>query len=197
MRRHSGERRDSVDDFEHEYNNTFLSEKQTRERVTSCDRPSSCQDGMLDVVSLRGSFHFGQIRVGLGTGDRLCQCKEATISLHKKLPVQIDGEPWRQHAGTLKVTRKKESAVMLHRSADDGGGVVAEMAKLLDWAEEGSLIDKSVHSTLMKEFSRRIENSNRQKRMRSQDNIMHSLKRAIASSQNINSNPYNQYHTWS
>eukprot|EP00592_Proboscia_alata_P017613 CAMPEP_0194396516 /NCGR_PEP_ID=MMETSP0174-20130528/125035_1 /TAXON_ID=216777 /ORGANISM="Proboscia alata, Strain PI-D3" /LENGTH=597 /DNA_ID=CAMNT_0039192597 /DNA_START=84 /DNA_END=1874 /DNA_ORIENTATION=+ len=131
--RHSGERRDSIDDFEHEYNNTFLSEKQKRERVTSCDRPSSCQDGMLDVVSLRGSFHFGQIRVGLGTGDRLCQCKEATISLHKKLPVQIDGEPWRQHAGTLKVTRKKESAVMLHRSADDGGGVVAEMAKLLDW----------------------------------------------------------------
>ena len=47
-----------------------------------------------------------------------------------------------------------EPAVMLHRSKD---GVETEMSKLLDWAIEGDIIDGTVHSTLMKEFSLRIE----------------------------------------
>jgi hypothetical protein len=55
------------------------------------------------------------------------------------------------------------------------------MSKLLDWAEERQLIDGQVHSMLMKEFSRRIESKTRQRRMQSQDNIMHTLKRAIGS----------------
>jgi hypothetical protein len=70
---------------------------------------------------------------------------------------------------------------MLHRSADDSGGVETEMAKLLDWAEDRSIIDRNVHSVLMKEFSRRIESKTRQRRVRSQDNLMLTLKRAIAS----------------
>jgi len=65
-------------------------------KVTSCDRPSSCQDGKLDVISYRGNFHLGQIRVGLANAQLLCQCSEATITLKKTTAVQIDGEPHRR-----------------------------------------------------------------------------------------------------
>mmetsp|Transcript_21035 Transcript_21035/g.27652 ORF Transcript_21035/g.27652 Transcript_21035/m.27652 type:complete len:265 (+) Transcript_21035:592-1386(+) len=150
-------------------------------RITACDKPSSCQDGLLDIVSIRGTMHLGQIRVGLSNAELLCQCREATIHIKKKVSVQIDGEPWRQTSCTLKVRRKKDPAIMLHRSPDESGGVETEMAKLLDWAEEKGHIDRSVHGTLMKEFSRRIENKTRQRRrVQSQDNLMFSLKRAIA-----------------
>lgn len=150
-------------------------------RVTACNMPSSCQDGVLDIVSVRGPIHLGQIRVGLSNAQRLCQCREATIFVKKKkVAVQIDGEPWRQGCGTMRVSRKKDPAVMLHRSPDESGGVETEMAKLLDWAEERKIIDRSAHATMMKEFSRRIESKTRQRRVKSQDNLMQSLKRAIS-----------------
>lgn len=152
---------------------------------SSCDRPSSFQDGKLDLVAVRGTFHLGQIRVGLSNALKLCQAKEITITLKKKMAVQIDGEPWRQKACTLRVKRKKDPVMMLHRSADESGGVETEMAKLLDWAEDRKIIDRDVHSVLMKEFSRRIESKTRQRKVKTQDNFMVSLKRAIASSNQI------------
>jgi len=174
-RPHSLDRMDSVDDM-----NVLLSQGEKFAKATACEFPSSCQDGVLDVVSIRGAFHLGQIQVGLGTAQKICQCREATIRIKKKVAIQIDGEPRRQNTCTLHVKRKNDPAVMLHRSADDGG-VELEMSKLLDWAEERQLIDGQVHSMLMKEFSRRIESKTRQRRMQSQDNIMHTLKRAIGS----------------
>ena len=163
-----------------------ISDDEKYERVTACERPSSCQDGVLDIVSIRGPFHLGQIRVGLSNAQKLCQCREAKIIIKRKVSVQIDGEPWRQNSCTLRVRRKKDAAIMLHRSADDSNGVETEMSKLLEWAEERKLIDSTVHAALMKEFSRRIETMTRERRVRSQDNMMVSLKRAIASSGNIN-----------
>lgn len=169
------ERIDSMEDL-----TQSLTDDQRFERVTACNMPSSCQDGILDVISIRGAFHLGQIRVGLSNAQRICQCREATIHIKRKVAVQTDGEPWRQSPCTLRVKRKPDSAIMLHRSEDENG-VETEMAKLLDWAEERKLINSNVHYTLMKEFSRRIEYKTRQRRHKSQDNLMFSLKRAIGS----------------
>lgn len=159
-----------------------LSDEEKFQRVTSCDRPSSCQDGFLDVVSVRGSFHLGQIRVGLSTCQQLCQCRELSIIIKRKISVQLDGEPWRQNACTLRVRRKNDAAIMLHRSSDDSNGVETEMSKLLEWAEERKYIDDKTHAVLMKEFSRRIENKTRERREKSNDTLMFSLKRAMESS---------------
>lgn len=148
--------------------------------VTACNLPNSCQDGYLEVVSIRGAFHLGQIKVGLSNAQRLCQCSEASISIKNQVAVQVDGEPWRQKVSTLTIKRKKDPVMMLHRSVDDGG-VEMEMNKLLDWAEERKMINSQVHSVLMKEFSRRIESKTRQRRFRTQDNIMKTLKKAISS----------------
>jgi diacylglycerol kinase (ATP) len=168
---HSRSRRSrSLSDFELTLERVDSSENLLRDmmpaeekfaHVTACSRPSSCQDGYLDVVSIRGAFHLGQIKVGLSNAQRLCQCREATITIRNKVAVHVDGEPWRQRAATLTIRRKKEPAVMLHRSVDDWG-VEMEMSKLLDWAEERKMIDGQVHSILMKEFSRRIESKTRQ-----------------------------------
>lgn len=174
------ERVDSVDDV-----HNLMSTEERFAHVTACDMPSSCQDGYLDVVSIRGAFHLGQIKVGLSNAQRLCQCREATVVIKSKVAVQVDGEPWRQRSCTLTIKRKKDPAVMLHRSADDGG-VETEMSKLLDWAEARNMIDSQVHAILMKEFSRRIESKTRQRRVRAQDNIMSTLKKAISSGAMVN-----------
>ena len=175
---------DRVDSME-DLASMALSEDEKFRSVTACDRPSSCQDGFLDIVSIRGAFHLGQIRVGLSNAQLLCQCREAKIVIKRKMSVQTDGEPWRQNTCTIEVKRKKPSAIMLHRSADHSNGVETEMANLLDWAEEKKLIDQKVHGALMKEFSRRIESKTRQRRVRAQDNLMFSLKRAIGSTGNF------------
>jgi diacylglycerol kinase (ATP) len=176
------DRVDSIEDIA----SLALTEEEKFMKVTACDRPSSCQDGLLDIVSIRGAFHLGQIRVGLSTAQKLCQCREATIIIKRRVSVQIDGEPWRQNVCTLKVRKKKNGAIMLHRSADESNGVETEVSKLLDWAEDRKLIDGKVHDSLMKEFSRRIESKTRQRRVRNKDNLMFSLKRAINSGSNTN-----------
>lgn len=176
------ERVDSVEDLAA---SLALSEEEKYTKVTACERPSSCQDGFLDIVSIRGAFHLGQIRVGLSHAQKLCQCREATIIIKRKVSVQIDGEPWRQNVCTLRVKRKKDAAIMLHRSADDSHGVETEVANLLDWAEGRKLIDDRVHAALMKEFSRRIESKTRQRREQSHRGSAFSLKRAMASTGNL------------
>jgi diacylglycerol kinase (ATP) len=184
---------DRVDSADELHN--MMSPEERFAHVTACDMPSSCQDGYLDVVSIRGAFHLGQIKVGLSNAQRLCQCREATIVIKNKVAVQVDGEPWRQNTCRLTIKRKKDPAVMLHRSADDGG-VETEMSKLLDWAEARNMIDSQVHSILMKEFSRRIESKKRQRRVRQADNIMSTLKKAISSGAMANNVSGSSHGAW-
>jgi len=141
----------------------MLTEEERYESVTACDLPTSCQDGILEVVSIRSLFHLGQIRVGLSNAQRLCQCRHIKIVTRKKVAFQIDGEPWRQDKCVLEIRRKRDPALMLHRSLD-GDGAETEMSKLLEWAEDRQLIDGPVHRILMKEFSRRIESKTRRRR---------------------------------
>ena len=174
------ERTDSTDDL----SSLTMSDEERFARVTACDRQSSCQDGFLDIVSVRGLVHLGQCKVGIGSAHRLAQCREIKIVIKKKVAVQIDGEPWRQDKCVLHIKRKPEPALMLHRSADDGG-IETEMSQLLDWAEERRLIDGQVHTALMKEFSRRIESKTRERRH--ENNVLQNLKRAIGSTSGISS----------
>jgi hypothetical protein len=78
-------------------------------------------------------------------------------------------------------SQERSRSYVADRSADESGGVETEMAKLLDWAVGTTIIDRNVHGILMKEFSRRIENKTRQRRVKSQDSLMLSIKRAMLS----------------
>jgi diacylglycerol kinase (ATP) len=150
-------RNDSIEDLTEYEAPKELSFEEKVASLTACDKPSSCQDGLLDVVSVRGAFHLGQIRVGLSNADLLCQCREATVTLKKRVAVQIDGEPWRQAQSTLRIIRKKDRATMLHRSVYANGGVESEVTKLLNWANEKEIIDRNQYAEIMGEFSRRVE----------------------------------------
>lgn len=130
-------RNDSIED---------LAELETARELTACDLPSSPHDGLLDVVSIRGTFHLGQIRVGLSNAQLICQCREATVTLKKKIAVQIDGEPWRQNPSILRIVRKPEQATMLNRSDEDSGGIETEVTKLLNWANERDVIDRNQYA---------------------------------------------------
>lgn len=159
-----------------------LTPEQRYEIATACNLPSSCQDGLLDVVSVRSVFHLGQIRVGLSNAQLICQCHTAQIHVREEeIAMQVDGEPWKQPKySQIQIKKKEQPAMMLHRADDGGGGVETEMASLIDWAEEKNLIDGKVHDALMKEFSRRIESKVRMKRLVSQEKLF-SLKRVMSS----------------
>jgi len=141
------------------------------DRLTDCSGASSCQDGKIDVVSYYGNFHLGQIRVGLGTAQLLCQCSELTIVLKKRLAIQIDGEPWKQDKAKIKIVRKNDPAVMLHKTGGDTG-TESILAEVLEWAEDQSIIDREIHNALMKEYSRRIESKTRDRRNKSKENLL-------------------------
>ena len=63
-------------------------------------------DGLLEIVAVYGSFHLGQLQVGLSRALRLARCSRATIRIlsgtsgpgQPGVAMQVDGEPWFQAA---------------------------------------------------------------------------------------------------
>ena len=56
------------------------------------------------VCGVHGSWHLGQLQIGLSRPIKLAQCRSARITLLEAIPVQMDGEPWRQPPATLEVS---------------------------------------------------------------------------------------------
>ena len=118
---------------------------------------SSMQDGLLEVVAVNGVVHLGQLQVGLSKAMKICQCREATITTTRDLPMQVDGEPWPQARSIIKIGRKKDPAYMLRRTMDSGGAVVGEVVELLESAVNDHVITLAQKKSLLTEFSRRVE----------------------------------------
>ena len=58
---------------------------------------------VLQLVAVYGSWHLGQLQVGLSRAIRLTQCSSVHITTREPLPMQIDGEPFLQAPATLQV----------------------------------------------------------------------------------------------
>ncbi|XP_022249385.1 diacylglycerol kinase epsilon-like [Limulus polyphemus] len=67
-------------------------------------QPLRFDDGILEVIGIYSSFHIAQLQVGLSEPLRLGRAKEIKLSLHEKVPMQVDGEPWEQHPADITVT---------------------------------------------------------------------------------------------
>lgn len=65
---------------------------------------SSINDGYLEVMGIYSSFHIAQLQVGLAEPYRIGQAKHVKITLSKRFPVQIDGEPWEQTPAVINLS---------------------------------------------------------------------------------------------
>lgn len=59
-------------------------------------REQSMSDGLLEVLAVYGSFHLGKLTVGLSRATRIAQASRICLKTSARIPMQIDGEPFRQ-----------------------------------------------------------------------------------------------------
>ncbi|CAG9857296.1 unnamed protein product [Phyllotreta striolata] len=76
----------------------------------------SYHDGIVEVVGIYSSFHIAQLQVGMSTPLRLGQAKVVEIFLKQKAPMQVDGEPWEQQPGKLKLSFVNRCPVLINQN---------------------------------------------------------------------------------
>ena len=81
-------------------------------------KKSRKDDGALEIAAVTGALHLGQLNVGAAKPMHVAQGSRVRIELKRKLPVQIDGEPWTQRPAVLRVSLL-DSFPMLARSRRD------------------------------------------------------------------------------
>jgi diacylglycerol kinase (ATP) len=89
--------------------------------------PSRKDDGVIEIVAVSGALHLGQLNVRMSTPVRIAQARDVSIELKRKLPVQVDGEPWLQRRGRLDVRLQDSFRMLKNRTNDktnayDGNG---------------------------------------------------------------------------
>ncbi|KAK9888013.1 hypothetical protein WA026_000297 [Henosepilachna vigintioctopunctata] len=82
--------------------------------LSSPYRPQSYHDGILEVVGIFSSFHVAQLQMGLSSPVYLGQGKKIEMKLKKKVPVQIDGEPWEQAPSLIKIVYANQCPVLIN-----------------------------------------------------------------------------------
>lgn len=69
-------------------------------------------DGKVEVLAFTSSFHMAQIQVNLAEPIRLGQVEKARITLSRRVPVQIDGEPWEQDPCVIEMSFKTQARLL-------------------------------------------------------------------------------------
>ena len=138
-------------------------------------REPSHSDEMVEVVSVEGPLHLGQIKTGISQGQKLGQCKRVEVRLNQKTHIQFDGEPELLqpcratvvHAGQALMLCNCDS-VLQHRQLEaahpeapfDFDQVVANVLKE---AQQSGTIDGRQARSLKKSFSAHVKLSDHSK----------------------------------
>jgi diacylglycerol kinase (ATP) len=83
-------------------------------------RPSSFSDGLLEVMGVESLLHVGFVQIDLDRAIRVAQAKAIEIQLKEgvEMPVQVDGEPWRQRGPCrISITRAASYPMLLSPDA--------------------------------------------------------------------------------
>jgi len=70
-------------------------------------------DGLLEIVAVTGVNHLGAIKAGLSSATPLGQGKIITLTTTSSLPIQLDGEPWRQKPSKIRIKLADKVDIML------------------------------------------------------------------------------------
>lgn len=74
--------------------------------------PQSMNDGKLEVLAVYGSFHLGKLTVGLSRATRIAQASKIEITTRERIPMQIDGEPFRQDACKIDIEWSSQTRML-------------------------------------------------------------------------------------
>ncbi|KAM0860411.1 hypothetical protein ACQ4PT_046595 [Festuca glaucescens] len=118
--------------------------------------PQSIHDRVLEVASISGTWHLGTLQVGLSRARRIAQGQTIKLQFSAPFPVQVDGEPWVQHACTLKISHHGQ-AFMLKRTIEASlGHAAAIVTDVIEHAETSQLITASQKRALIQEMALRL-----------------------------------------
>lgn len=131
----------------------------------SVNSPQSIQDGLIECMAVKGTFHLVQIRFDLDNVIKLQQGKKFTLVVNPdtfqknfQLPIQTDGEPWIQNNlddQTVIEIERLEQSLMLERTPEGRDSDLG--SEIINWAYSENIIDFTGKEKMQKEFSRRLE----------------------------------------
>ena len=75
-------------------------------------REQSMSDGLLEVLAVYGSFHLGKLTVGLSRATRISQASRIQLITTERIPMQIDGEPFRQDPCVIDIEWSSKTAML-------------------------------------------------------------------------------------
>jgi len=117
---------------------------------------SSLKDELVEVVAVQGLHHLGAIQVGLVPhATSIAQCHSLSIEIKNgSIPVQVDGEPWRQDPCTINV-RHRNQAILLEKTVDIDGEWLGRFEQIMLWAERESLVPAKQTNAILREAIKR------------------------------------------
>jgi hypothetical protein len=113
-------------------------------------------DGKLEIVAVGGSWHLGQLTVGLSRSQRLCQGRKIVVRTAEALPMQIDGEPFVQPPGEVSVAPRGQSRVLRRVENKPIAKLMRAVEEALESAADKGVISVAQHDALAGELAARI-----------------------------------------
>lgn len=113
-------------------------------------------DGKLEIVAVGGSWHLGQLTVGLSRAERLRQGRRIVVRTVEALPMQIDGEPFVQPAGQVSVALRGQSRVLRRVENKPIAKLMRAVEEALESAADKGVISSAQHDALSGELAARI-----------------------------------------
>ena len=108
------------------------------------------------VVGVYGSWHLGQLQVGLSKARRLCQCSTARIVTLETLAMQMDGEPWLQPPARLDIELKGQALMLRRLNSEPLARMAHTVAEVLDHCERSGIITGSQRHAITTELAAKL-----------------------------------------
>jgi len=84
-------------------------------------KKQAIDDGIFEVVGIRGAFHMGKIQSGMAKGEKLAQGRRVEITVVSEIEAQVDGEPFIIPPSKIVVEHHNQAPVVINSLKDKYG----------------------------------------------------------------------------